>query len=211
MEFASYLAGERWSDHPKCTHAGLANLARMVNDCTSDAARSELAPMIPSVIGLTSDDVRLDMLLAVEASAAALPVAFEERQRSLAVGALVLEATLDAQGGMPDDMRSRLHAAFSSAPAAERWARGFLGRYLRKLPREMSARHCRCLVQSAVDGIALACVDDNDARLRRLLKRGIELAHQFVDAERVAEQTASAATASTGTVSRTADREYASA
>ena len=28
MEFASYLAGERWSDHPACTHPLLAALAR---------------------------------------------------------------------------------------------------------------------------------------------------------------------------------------
>ena len=40
MEFASYLAGERWSDHPACTHGTLAHLARMVNDLTSDAGRA---------------------------------------------------------------------------------------------------------------------------------------------------------------------------
>ena len=37
MELASYLAGERWSDRPACTHRLLAHLARLVNDCTSDA------------------------------------------------------------------------------------------------------------------------------------------------------------------------------
>src|SRR5262249_23591033 len=35
MEFASYLAGERWSDHPPCTHPLLAALARHVTDCTT--------------------------------------------------------------------------------------------------------------------------------------------------------------------------------
>ena len=34
MEMASYLAGERWSDHPKCTHPLVASVARMVNDNT---------------------------------------------------------------------------------------------------------------------------------------------------------------------------------
>ena len=29
MEFASYLAGERWSDRPRCTHPLLAQLARL--------------------------------------------------------------------------------------------------------------------------------------------------------------------------------------
>ena len=39
MEYASYLAGEDWSDHPACTHPLLAAIARHVNDCTTDAAR----------------------------------------------------------------------------------------------------------------------------------------------------------------------------
>src|SRR6266508_3610282 len=50
MEFASLLAGERWSDHPGCTHPLLAAVARHVNDHTSDAGRPRLAGLIPSVI-----------------------------------------------------------------------------------------------------------------------------------------------------------------
>ena len=73
MEFASYLAGERWSDHPKCTNGSLAHLARLVNDLASDAARARLTPLIPAVIGLTSDDPMLDVRLAVRAASAALP------------------------------------------------------------------------------------------------------------------------------------------
>ena len=51
MEFASVLAGERWSDHPSCTHPLLAQLARHVNDHTTDAGRQELTLLIPSVVG----------------------------------------------------------------------------------------------------------------------------------------------------------------
>src|SRR6266498_6021242 len=47
MEFASLLAGERWSDHPACTHPLLSAVARHVNDWTSDAGRPRLAPLIP--------------------------------------------------------------------------------------------------------------------------------------------------------------------
>ena len=47
MEMASYLAGERWSDHPACTHPLLATLARDVNDHVADASRSRLVPLIP--------------------------------------------------------------------------------------------------------------------------------------------------------------------
>jgi hypothetical protein len=49
MELASLLVGERWSDHPACTHPLLATLARNVNDHTSDAGRQRLAGLIPSV------------------------------------------------------------------------------------------------------------------------------------------------------------------
>src|SRR3954454_22273382 len=85
MEFASYLAGERWSDHPSCTHPLLARLARLVNDYTSDAGRQRLVCLIPSVVGLTSDDVRVDLRIALRAALAALPVLAEERQRSMAM------------------------------------------------------------------------------------------------------------------------------
>src|SRR4030095_7534278 len=74
MEFASYLAGERWSDHPACTQATLAHLAPLVTARTGDAARARLTPLIPTVIGLTSDDPMLDVLLAVRAASAAVPI-----------------------------------------------------------------------------------------------------------------------------------------
>src|SRR5436305_8838041 len=51
MEIASFLAGERWSDHPKCADPSLAELARCVNDRMPDARRPQLALMIPAVIG----------------------------------------------------------------------------------------------------------------------------------------------------------------
>jgi hypothetical protein len=57
MEFASLLASERWSDHPACTHPLLAAVACHINDYTSDADRARLAELIPSVIGLTGDDL----------------------------------------------------------------------------------------------------------------------------------------------------------
>ena len=65
MELASYLAGEPWSDHPACTHPLLAALARDVNDYTSDAGRGALVELIPSVIGLTGDDLHLDVGVAL--------------------------------------------------------------------------------------------------------------------------------------------------
>lgn len=51
MEIASVLAGERWSDHPRCTHPLLAELARTVNDLVDDEARQRLVVRIPDVVG----------------------------------------------------------------------------------------------------------------------------------------------------------------
>src|SRR4030095_371748 len=72
MELASYLAGERWSDHPACTHSLLASVARLVNDHTSDDGRPRLAELIPSVIGLTGDDLHIDALITLRCATMAL-------------------------------------------------------------------------------------------------------------------------------------------
>lgn len=89
MELASYLAGERWSDHPACTHPLLAALARDVNDYSSDAARGRLVRLIPSVIGLTGDDLHLDARIALSCARMALPVVAAGRQPSHLVGSLI--------------------------------------------------------------------------------------------------------------------------
>src|SRR6478609_5119994 len=99
MEMASVLAGERWSDHPKCTHPLLADLARLVNDCTSDEERHKLAVLIPSVVGLTSDDMRFDTRIMLRAATTALPVASAERQNALAVAVLTGDAVLATLDG----------------------------------------------------------------------------------------------------------------
>src|SRR6266540_4325186 len=73
MEMASL-----WSDHPRCTHPLLAELARLVNDYTSNACRSDLAILVPSVIGLTREDVRVDARIARRCASVALPVVSAE-------------------------------------------------------------------------------------------------------------------------------------
>ena len=81
MELASYLAGERWSAYPACTHPLLAALARDVNDHTGDAGLARIAELVPSVIGLTGDDLHLDARIALVCARMALPVAAASRQQ----------------------------------------------------------------------------------------------------------------------------------
>lgn len=46
MEAASWLAGERWSDHPRSVHRAIAAVARWVNDTVEDQERQRLWPLI---------------------------------------------------------------------------------------------------------------------------------------------------------------------
>ncbi|SIN77314.1 hypothetical protein [Agromyces cerinus] len=184
MEFASYLAGERWSDHPACTHRTLAHLARMVNDRASEAGRARLTPLIPMVIGLTSDDPQLDVLLAVRAASAALPIAAEERQRPQAVGVRVaLGALAERNNELAAEFRELAHAALRAAPAADAWAVQFMEDVGPGSP-GMTVRQCWALMNSAVDGIAQACVADPDDRLVALLSAAVNDTVRFVGADR---------------------------
>ena len=121
MEFASYLAGERWSDHPACTHPLVATLARLVNDHTSNAGRGRLVELVPSVIGLISDDPHVDVDIALQAATTALPVASAEHQRVLAVGVLAAERVrADLDGRPADTLEEPSRRALAEVPDAAR-------------------------------------------------------------------------------------------
>ncbi len=175
MEFASYLAGERWSDHPACTHPLLAFLARGVNDFSSDAARSRLVPLIPSVIGMNSDDPRLDLVIAVRAASCAIPIASESRQRALATGLLSCRRML-SELGLADDgeLGVRISDSLALAPLAWEWANGFESLRGSRRRSLSFTRAGRAIVSTSVLGIAQACVDDTDEPLRELLSLAID-------------------------------------
>jgi hypothetical protein len=159
MEFASLLAGERWSDHPACTHPLLAAVARHVNDYTSDAGRSRLAELIPSVIGLTGQDLHIDAQIALGSARLALPVAAAERQRVLAVGVLSCERLLaDLDGRPPGELGEESRSALAEVPHAAGWA----ARFTSAAPSSaLSAKRFRdhaapTIVRTAAQGIARA-------------------------------------------------------
>jgi hypothetical protein len=184
MEFASFLAGEKWSDHPACTHAGLAQLARAVNDMSSNEGRNRLTSLIPSVIGLNSDDPRLELVLAITAVTAALPDAPSDRQHALAVGALVCQAALQRLGGGgPIEVDAPLAEALASAPEAERWARRFLDRNERWGQADITPRQTHTTIAMAVDGVRSACIPRPDERLFAMLSESIDICRRFVAAE----------------------------
>ncbi len=185
MELASYLAGERWTDHPKCTHPLLAMLARAVNDLTVDAERPKLAPLIPSVIGLTSDDPRWDVRICLRAATTALPIAPAERQQTLAVAIIGAEKMLDVLDERPEGTMSRTSAeALATSPKTARWAMKFCeGARLR--PARFVRDAAPSIISAAVQGLAEACVPNPDERLRVLLSQTIDDCRSWADAEPV--------------------------
>ncbi|WP_207218944.1 hypothetical protein [Pengzhenrongella frigida] len=190
MEFASFLAGERWSDHPACTHALLATLARNVNDQMSDAGRQKLLGLVPSVVGLTSDDPLVDVHLALLCATTALPVVAADTQRVLAVGILSAERQLALLEGRDDGVLTDASlAALADVPQAASWARDFsaaiepsdAGFYTSGAP---------SIVCCSILGVAVACTRDRDERLLDLLVRGIGVVQAAAAAARVAAPTA---------------------
>jgi hypothetical protein len=177
MEFASLLAGERWSDHPACTHPLLAAVARHVNDYTSDAGRSRLAGLIPSVIGLTGQDLHIDAQIALGSARLALPVVAAERQHVLAVGVLSCERVLAELDGRPvGALEEPSRSALAQVPQAAAWAARFTG----SAPASVaSAKRFRqqaapTIVRNAAQGIAQACIPDPDGMLRTMLVQAID-------------------------------------
>lgn len=171
MELASLLAGERWSDHPSCTHPLLGQLARQVNDHISDTDRQQLAPLIASVVGRRGDD-RTWLTIAVAVAATGILDVPEGTQRVLAGGLLQAEQLCAATE--PDLAATRREArlALDLVPGAVAWVER-LG--LRdRISAKTFAKHCApTMVRCAVDGVVANAGPDRDRLLRALLETGI--------------------------------------
>ncbi len=177
MEYASLLAGEKWSDHPDCTHPLLASVARQVNDHASDEARARLVTFVPSVIGLNGNDPRIDVRIAIRCAALAIPVVAESRQRALAVSLLAARQVLDELGEARSEEDDRLldyaASALASVPLATRWAEEFTAEH-HVTAKAFRKRSAPAAVRVAIVGIAEATISDADDRLHELLTTVID-------------------------------------
>lgn len=181
MEFASYLAGERWSDHPACTQPLLASLARLVNDSTTDAGRGALAPLVPAVVGLRSDDPRFDAVIARRCALVALPRAPIDEQRALAVGLLAAERMLARLDGRPvDGLSSEATTVLAAVPAVRDWALAFAAGEVPRL-RTYRKHAAPTAVRCAVQGTLAGGPADSDRALADLLERVVDEARAFLD------------------------------
>jgi len=183
MEFASFLAGDRWSDHPSCTHPLLAQVARLVNDLISDEGRQELVPLIPSVVGRRGDD-RTSITLPVAVVAAVILEVPEPNQRVLAAGLLSAHQVCAEAGPDLADTRMRARAALDLVPGAVAWL-GRLPAPARISPKIFAKRCAPTMIRCAGDGLVASCTADCDARLRTLLETAISACPAPTTARRV--------------------------
>lgn len=170
MELASVLAGERWSDHPPCTHALLAQLARQVNDAISDEGRRQLPPLVPSVIGRVGDE-DTSLHLSVAVATRQLLDQPEATQRVLAAG---LVRAVEVCGDDPSlaGTRDRARAALDLVPGAVAWVERLDVRG--RINRKAFAERCApTMVRCTVEGVVTSGGPEADPRLRDLLQAGI--------------------------------------
>lgn len=166
MEWASLLAGERWSDHPACTHPLLAHVTRSVNDLVGDRARTALAHLVPTLVGLRSDDAAWSLEIASVAVRHAVRQARPSDRRDLVVAVLTLDHLLAATDARPPARRRPATAALlATVPAADVvWAERFT--------RAMGApRHVRGLTRRIVEvsvATVAAAPDADDALVAML-------------------------------------------
>lgn len=171
MELTSLLAGERWSDHPACTHPLLAELARLVNDHIGDVERQRLAPLIPSLVHRRGDE-HTWLTLPVSLAARTILDVPESTQRVLAAGLLRVEQLCTAAGPELDVTRRQAGATRQLVPGAVAWVDqlGVRDRIdMRSYTRHGAPTMVRCMVQ----GVVASEAPDRDRRLRELLEVGI--------------------------------------
>jgi hypothetical protein len=173
MEFASFLAGEPWSDHPACTHPLLGQLARRVNDLASDHGRQELVPLIPDVVGRRGDDRTWVTLPVVIAAEPILEVP-EATQRILAAGLLSALQVCTQAGPELAATGLTARAALDLVPGAVAWAER-LPVVTRMTSRIFATRSAPTMIRCTVDGIVASGTPDCDARLRALLETAIDV------------------------------------
>lgn len=180
MEFASFLAGERWSDHPRCTHPLLAALARAVNDCTTDEGRARLVPLIPDVVGLNPRDPKAAAVIALHCARSALAVVPAELARVMAVSVLACERHLAVLQGLPEDhLSARSRIALERRPGALQWARAFVDRVGPVDHRGFEHGAGASTVRQAV--VAMRTITDPDDELRAMLAGAIEACRRIAD------------------------------
>lgn len=178
MEIASLLAGDRWSDHPPCTHPVLGAVARCVNDATTDIGRQAITELIPAVIGATSDNPRIAPHLVLAVTESALRSTPETHRADLLAG------QLDARRRLARiDIEDGAEPATGQPPAPRRRGAGLARRWGANTYLRVDAP---IAVHHAVAALAPSPHPDTDRRLRQILIDAIARVRRDADQARPA-------------------------
>src|SRR4029453_13351367 len=139
-----------------------------------------LTHLVPSVIGLTGDDLHIDARIALRSATMALPVVAAERQRVLAGSVLACARVLaDLDGRTAGSLQEQSRLALAEVPHAAAWADRFTSG-VRPSHKGFRRQAAPTIVQDAVEGIAPACVPDPDGMLRDLLVQAIDVCAMWI-------------------------------
>ena len=144
MEYASVLAGEPFSDRPRCTDPMLATLVRLVNDATTDSGRHPLGVIAPDLVAASRTDAT--------------------GSASLVLGTLL--RAVEFAGGSPALRRYTRRAARRVRRVNDQGLRGRLSRRLEVAHRHGSGRRG---LMAAVDATATLLAEVRDAALCGIL------------------------------------------
>jgi hypothetical protein len=92
LELVTVYAHEPWGHHPLCVHPTLATVAQRVNDLTTDAARRNLAALVPWLAGTDTTDPQVAAAVAGVCLDRALPLATAATRGELVSGADIVAA-----------------------------------------------------------------------------------------------------------------------
>jgi hypothetical protein len=174
MEFASLLAGERWSDHPECTHPVLAAIARAVNDYTTDENRPRLAALVPEVIGTATEEPHVAPELVSLCCRTAIPHADGRARFVLAVGLLSAQRQLAHLAGREPDEAERREAESLLSSRELATARHFM-RGMRTSRRYYQRKGAQKAAEYAVVSMGMPSGPATDDKLRDLLTEAAAL------------------------------------
>jgi hypothetical protein len=137
LEAVSWIAGERWSDHPSCASVVLGTFGRNLNDALPAETRQQLIPLAPQIVGTAGDGLdetrsymALDWLIRTYTPAwLDLAGLTAEAQALRDLRRIVDLVSAQDAGPVVRDGRDKAEAKWSAARAAARSAAGYAAGY----------------------------------------------------------------------------------
>ena len=131
LEAASWLAGEPWSDSPRCVSPVLAAYGRALNDALPDDKRQQLKPLLPRLLNTAGDGldetrrlIALDWLIRTQLPAwlRLVPALIERADQLAAAPRLDSQEAVAAIRSLVQETQTAARDAARAAAGAAAWA-----------------------------------------------------------------------------------------